>query len=151
MTTNLRLVSAIATCALLTAFLAPSVRAARPRQIAPQSAPAAASPQPAALPKRAEEVRRRVEKIGVGQRITVVRFDGIEHYGTVRALGATSVEVAEVDIKQPVTDAYVDIKKVRKGYGGINWVSGKRPNPVWGWVAAAAIFVPLLISLKSLD
>jgi hypothetical protein len=42
-------------------------------------------------------------------------------------------------------------QKVRKGYGGINYITGKRPNPVWGWVAAAAIFVPVIIGLSQLD
>ena len=101
--------------------------------------------------KHINEIRQRVEKIGIGHRITIIRFDGIEHYGTVRAISASGVEIAEVDIKTVVIDDYVDIKKVRKGYGGINWISGKRPNPMWGWIAAAAIFVPLLISLKGLD
>lgn len=107
--------------------------------------------QTSAPPGRADEIRRRIEKIGAGNKITIIRFDGIEHYGTIRSIGPNEVEVAEVDIKQAVVDSFVDIKKVRKGYGGINWVSGKRPNPVWGIVAGVAIFVPLLIALRGLD
>jgi hypothetical protein len=105
------------------------------------------APQRAPLDPKSEEIRRKVEKIGVGGRITVIRHDGIEHYGTVRKIDATTFEVAEVDIKQPVVDAYADVKKVRHGYGGFNPISGKRPNPLWGWVAGAAIFVPLIIAV----
>jgi hypothetical protein len=142
-----RFICSIAVAALA---LASAVNPARAQSSVPATTPGTSQPTPA-LPKHAEQVRQRVEKIGVGQRITIVRYDGIEHYGTVRMLTPTFVEVAEVDIKSNVVDAYVDIKKVRKGYGGTNWVSGKRPSPVWGWIAAAAIFVPLLISLKNLD
>lgn len=97
------------------------------------------------LPKRALDIRDKVVKIGVGERITVVRFDGIEHYGTVRSIGPASFEVAEVDVKQVVTDSYVDVKKVRKGYGNLIPATGKRRSPLWNLVAIAAIAVPLIL------
>lgn len=142
-----RFLTIVALVVLVTVACAHTTRAQGP---VPNST-ATPTAQPAALSAKALEMRKKVEKISVGGRITIIRFDGIEHYGTVRKLNFDSVEIAEVDIKQVVVDSYSDVKKVRKGYGGLNLLSGKRPNPAWGLVAAAAIFVPLVIALTQLE
>jgi hypothetical protein len=97
------------------------------------------------LPPPAQKIKDSVDKIGIGGRITVILNNGEERYGSVSDIGGTSFEVVEVDLKQKVTIDYTDVKKVRRNYGGKNYISGKRPNPKWGLIAGLAIFGALFI------
>jgi len=99
------------------------------------------------LPSPAQKIRDSVDKIGIGGRITVILNNGEERYGSVTDVGNTSFEIVEVDLRQKVTIDYTDVKKVRRNYGGKNYISGKRPNPMWGLIAGVAIFGTLFILL----
>jgi hypothetical protein len=97
------------------------------------------------LPPAAQRIKDSVDKIGIGGRITVVLSNGEERYGSVSDIASTSFEVVEVDLKQKISIDYADVKKVRRNYGGKNYISGKRPDPKWGLIAGAAIFGALFI------
>jgi hypothetical protein len=104
-----------------------------------------AGQQPTTLDPAAQKVKDRIAKIGVAGRITIILKNGSERYGTVVQVEATTFEIVEVDLKQRLTFSYAEVEKVRKNYGGRNLVSGKRPNPLWGIIAGAALFGTLLI------
>jgi hypothetical protein len=86
------------------------------------------SPQnsPASAPQ-IQIVKDQVQKIGMGEDVTVILFSGVEYYGAISKIEQGSFEIAEVDLKQMVAISYADVKKVEKGYGAMN-SSGKRQN-----------------------
>lgn len=92
--------------------------AAGQQQPAPTQ-PAAAPQQrqaPAPLDKRAEKVRRHVQRIGLNQTISVIMPKEDDLHGTVIEIGEHSFQLAEVDLRQTITVRYGDVKKVRRGY-----------------------------------
>ena len=93
-----------------------------------QSAPQASTQ----LAQQAEQVKREVEKIGIARKITVILKTGAEYYGSVARIDNSTFRIAEVDLRQEMTFEYLEVKKVRRDYGGKNYISGKRPNPLWG-------------------
>ena len=97
------------------------------------------------LPPAVQKIKDDVDRIGIGGKITVILKSGEERYGSVSDIASTSFEVTDVDLKQKVTIDYADVKKVRRNYGGKNYISGKRPDPKWGIIAGVAIFGTLLI------
>ncbi len=94
-----------------------------------------------------EKLKQQVEKIGIGRKITVIRLDGREFYGSVGSIEADGFQVDEVDLKQAVSFKYNELKKVRKGYGGKNYAVGKRVKPGRGLLIGAAIFGTLFVIL----
>ncbi|MBA4123630.1 MAG: hypothetical protein H0X72_14350 [Acidobacteria bacterium] len=94
-----------------------------------------------------EELKKQVEKIGLGKKITVIRLDEREFYGSVSNIEADGFQIDEVDLKQTVDFKYTELKKVRKGYGGKNYAVGKRVKPGRGWLYGVAIFGTLFVIL----
>ena len=86
----------------------------------------------------AEKIRRDVEKIGIGKKITLIFKDGTENYGTITAIAQDRLSIAEVDLKKQIDVGFDELKKVRKNFGGKGFM-GKRPNPMWGLIAGAAL------------
>ena len=75
------------------------------------------------------KMKQQIEKIGVGQKITLILLKGDEYYGTIAQIGVSEVQIVDVDLKQLISIQYDQLKKVRKGYGRLNSISGKRVNP----------------------
>lgn len=73
-------------------------------------------------------VKDQVKKLGNGEDVTVILFSGMEYYGAISKIEAESFEIAEVDLKQMVSIAYTDVKKVEKGYGEMNSSNGRRQS-----------------------
>jgi len=94
-----------------------------------------------------EQLKKQVEKIGIGRKITVIRLDEREFYGSVSNLEADGFQIDEVDLKQTVDFKYNELKKVRKGYGGKNYAVGKRVKPGRGLLYGVAIFGTLFVIL----
>ena len=84
----------------------------------PQNNPASSS--------RIQKVKDQLQKIGVGEGVTVILFSGLEYYGAIGRIEPDSFEIDEIDLRQTVTIAYTDVKKVEKGYGRMNSSTGKR-------------------------
>ena len=109
--------------------------------------------------KRVEKLKRVVNKVGVGHRITVFHKNGGDDlHGTVARIGEEDFDVAEVDLKQLITVRYESAEKVREGYGGINLFTGKRVSPrkgtdvaLLGAVLFVAIGLPLILISSSKD
>ena len=94
-----------------------------------------------------EKLKKQIEKIGIGQKITVITLDQREFYGSISSIGAEDFQINEVNSKQSVSFKYNELKKVRKGYGGKNYAVGKRVKPGRGLLYGAAIFGTLFIIL----
>ena len=108
-----------------------------------------AKQQPAA-DKRIEKIKRVVNKVGVGHRITVFLKNGDDLHGTVSRVGPEDFDVAEVDLQRLITVRYESVEKAREGYGGINLFTGKRKSPRKGEgvaVAAGVLFVTIGLPL----
>ena len=133
--------------------------AATPQPAATQSQKPAAPPQslsPAPLDKRAEKVRRSIERIGMSQPITVIMPREDDLHGTIIKIGEQTFELAEVDLRQTITVRYGDVKKVRKGYRPHPDIfTGERNTPPKGVRIATfvgifgALALPLLILAAS--
>ncbi len=94
-----------------------------------------------------EKLKKQVEKIGIGRKITVIRLDEREFYGSVSNIEADGFQIDEVDLKQTVGFKYNELKKVRKGYGGKNYAVGKRVNPRRSFLVGAALLGGLFLIL----
>jgi len=107
-----------------------------------------------ALDQQAAKIKKRVDELRLGRDVTVVMFRGREYYGFIQDIGPESFVVAEVDLKQPVTIDYSEVKKVRKGYGGKNYITGKRVNPKTNRIASVAllgafVLLPIILVANS--
>ncbi|HYE13201.1 MAG TPA: hypothetical protein VD968_02040 [Pyrinomonadaceae bacterium] len=131
--------SASVSLLLCAALLAAGARRAECRQSGAQAQPA----QAAKADDAAEKVRRKVEKIRIGGRITVKTKDGKKFHGAVRSIGETGFDIVEVDLHQVVTFDYADVKKAQSGYGEKN-LFGQRPDPKRTAIVGAAALVGLL-------
>jgi hypothetical protein len=96
------------------------------------------------LDQHAEKVKREVEKIGIARKITVILKTGAESYGSVAQIDDTTFRIAEVDLRQEMTFEYQEVKKVRPNFGGKNYISGQRPNPLWGKIALVGLLGGLI-------
>jgi hypothetical protein len=111
---------------------------------------------PAKLDDKARKIKRTVEKIGVGGRLTLYLRNGDELYGSVVSLDDESLQVTEVDLKQVLTIQYRNVKKVREDYGKRDIFTRKRTNPPRGFkigAAVAALFLAVglpIIALASM-
>jgi hypothetical protein len=111
---------------------------------------------PQNIPSQIQKVKDQVQKIGVAEDVTVILLRGKEYYGAIRKIEPGSFEIAEVDLKQIMAFDYKDVKKVRKGYGGKNHLTGKRVNPRGKWIALGVvgfliIGIPIIILASNKD
>ena len=90
---------------------------------------------------QAANIERQVRKIGLGRNITVYMPDGHEYYGSIGRIGTDDFAVNEVDLRREVTLRYIEVKKVRSGYGTIGrTINGKRVHPRKRlWVTLAVV------------
>lgn len=108
----------------------------------------APSPRPAAKEdRRAEQIKQKLRSLGIANRVTIMLNNGNERYGSIERLDENSFQLAEVDLKQAVTVAYSDVKKVREGYGNPNQFTGKRWNPIWAKISLVAVVVMFVVVL----
>jgi hypothetical protein len=98
---------------------------------------------PQSVDPQVEKIKSDVGKIGVLQKVTVIFKDGSESYGTISSIGQDRFSINEVDLRREIEIGYDEVKKVRKNYGGRGFL-GKRPNPMWGWIAGIVLIGTLL-------
>lgn len=98
---------------------------------------------PQIVDPQVEKIRRDVAHIGVLQKITVVFKDGKENYGNVSRIENDGFAINDVDLQREIEIGYDEVKKVRKNYGR-RGALGKRPNPMWGWIAGVLLFGTLI-------
>jgi hypothetical protein len=66
------------------------------------------------------------------------------YHGDLREAGDYSFSFYEVDEKRTRMVGYEDVKKVRRGYGGYNSVSGRHVDPLHSRVAVIALLGTLV-------
>ena len=99
--------------------------------VLPMLHPAAAQPLSGGPPLSAgaAAIHSKVQSMPVGGAITVNLSDGHEYYGRIKSIESDSFSIHEVDLRRDLTFSYEDVKKVGKGYGRKNSISGKRIPP----------------------
>jgi sRNA-binding regulator protein Hfq len=118
---------------------------------------AQAGQKPTPTDKQVEKVKRTVSKVGVAQKITIFLKNGDTLHGTVAQIGEDSFQISEVDMRQTLAVQYVEVKKVRSGYGGINLFTGKRASPPRGTrialfsALAVVLALPIIVLATSKD
>ena len=103
-------------------------------------------PAPQSKPSAVEKIKRDVESLGRGSRVTVVLRNGNEYYGAIGDTTEDSFELLEIDLNQKIMIAYNEVSKVRSGFGNPNPFNGKRWRPAWH-IAGIAIAVGLTVVL----
>ncbi len=103
------------------------------------------SPQSTKAQKKLEKIKKKVENIGVGEKITVVKLNGQDFYGSVSNIEADGFQIVDVDTKQTRDFKYSEVKKIHPGDGERNLITGKRNNPRRGWLYGAAILGGVII------
>ena len=102
---------------------------------------------PANLSKKQQKLKNKVENIGIGGKITVVKTNKQKIFGTVIGTSNDEFEVKEIDLKTNLIIKYADLKSVYKGDGEKNLFTGKRQNPQHGWLYGGALVGGLIVIL----
>ena len=97
------------------------------------------------LSPQAEKIKQQTTKLGVGNKATVIMLDKTEYYGAIKSIEADGFLLWEMDTKQLIEFKYGDVKKVRKGYGRVNHITGKRVNPRTDLIVGAAVLGGLIL------
>ncbi len=71
---------------------------------------------PAPPDKRSEKVRRAVEKLGVGKKITVILKKGRDQRGFIESFDAEGFQIVERKTERVVAFKYAEVKRTRRGW-----------------------------------
>jgi hypothetical protein len=112
-------------------------------QINPQNSPDTKKVKAA----KKEKLKKEVENIGIGGKITVIKLDNKKFYGKVTDFDDEGFQILEVDLKTNLHFKYTELKKINKGDGERNLFTGKRANPQKGWLYGIALFGTLFVVL----
>ena len=96
------------------------------------------------LSKRAAEVKRKAESLSPGAKITVVRIQAREEFGSFVASDQDSFTFYDVDSKSNVTLSYADVRKIKDGYGGYNSFRATHTDRTKNIVIAAIVLAGLI-------
>ena len=111
--------------------------------------------QPAPSEKQTEKVMHDVFNVGVGQGMTVFLRNSDTLHGTLTEIREDDFKIVEVDRRQAFTVRYDEVKKVRRGFGGINLFTGQRTHPsrartvVRFSVLAFVMALPIILAASS--
>jgi hypothetical protein len=84
--------------------------------------------QAAPLTKHGAAVKKTVEQLPPRAKITVVREQAENVYGSVVSAGEESFRLYDVDRNAEVTLPYDGVKKIKRGYGGYNSIQGRHTS-----------------------
>ena len=145
-----KFVASLTAISFLVLLLPPGARAARKTDSSGDGSSAPNPGRPTQTPKSTDpglaKIEREVRRIGVGGNITVFLKNGETLHGAITTIEDERLQITEVDLRQIVTSQYKDVKKVRRGYGGISAFTGKRTSwPSWVKPVAIAGAVMLLL------
>jgi catalase (peroxidase I) len=96
-----------------------------------------------------QQVKDQVQKIGMGEDVTVILFSGVEYYGAISKIEPDSFEIAEVDLKQMVAIAYADVKEIERGYGNMDSSTGKRQRISNQKISNRSFWIILAVGIAS--
>ena len=89
--------------------------------------------------KQTEQVRRKIEGLASRAPISVVRIGAEEEFGTFLSHGSDSFTLYDVDLKRSVTLKYVEVRKVKSGYGGYHAVQKRHTDRTRALIVTLAV------------
>lgn len=99
-----------------------------------------ATAQPAGpLPKKAEAIRQRAKALAPDAGISVIPFQGQEEFGRFRSSTDDSFTFYDIDRQTNVTLRYVEVRKLKNGYGGYNTVAHRHVDRSHSYIALAVV------------
>lgn len=78
--------------------------------------------------KQATAVKHKVDTLAPNAPISVIPRHSREEYGNFVSRDADSFTFCDVDLKSEVTLKYVDVRKVKNGYGGYNTIQKRHTD-----------------------
>ncbi len=93
----------------------------------------------APLSKNAERASRKAGSLARNAPISVVRIHADEEFGTFVSRDAETFTFYDIDRKAEVTLRYVEVKKIKDGYGGYNHARGRHTDRTHGLIAACVV------------
>ena len=105
--------------------------------------------QPGQSPPGRATVAAKVSTLKAGDKISVVFMHAAECYGTFLSSQQEGFTFHDVDQNADVTFPYADIKKVKNGYGGYNFVTRKHTDRTKAYIVvgiAAGVIVGIIIA-----
>ena len=100
---------------------------------------------PSDASKKLQKNKVKVENIGIGGKITIVKTNKQKFYGTVVEILNDEFEMKVIDSKNNLKIKYSELKSVYKGDGEKNLFTGKRQNPQHGWLYVGALAGGLIV------
>jgi len=91
------------------------------------------------LSPSAQKIRQKVRALSAGAEVTLLMKRRPEYHGDLISAGDLNLLLYEVDEKRKIEVSYEDIKKVRRGYGGYNTISGHHVDLVRRRIAVIAL------------
>jgi len=96
------------------------------------------------LSPAAQKIRQKLLAFPPGGKVTLIMKDRPAYHGDMVFAGDRSLSLYEVDEKRTVNVSYEDVKKVRRGYGGYNTISGRHVDPLRNRIAIIALGAALV-------
>lgn len=78
--------------------------------------------------KQAATVKRKVDTLAPNAPISVIPRHSREEFGNFVSRDADSFTFYDIDLKSDVTFKYVDVRKVKNGYGGYNTIQKRHTD-----------------------
>lgn len=94
-----------------------------------------------------DKIKQDVARIGLGNKITVIKLDGQEAYGSIRRIDADGFQIEEVDQKSAVDFKYNELQGVRKGYGSKGYGGKRLPPSNRKWIITAVVIAATAASI----
>jgi hypothetical protein len=101
----------------------------------------------APLSPSAVKIRAAIRSLPPGQEVTILMKGRPSYHGELREASDCSFSLYEVDEKRTLPIGYEDVKKVRRGYGGYNSVSGRHVDPLHSRIVFIAVLGALVAAV----
>jgi hypothetical protein len=95
--------------------------------------------QAAQLSAKQSAIQRKAATLKPDDKISVIPMRGVEQFGRFVSSDASGFTFYDVDRHHQMTLQYIEVKKLRKGYAGYNFIRGQHTDPLHNTVAALII------------
>ena len=109
--------------------------------------------QSSTLSARAAAIKAIVDKLTTQTKITVTPLNGHEQFGKYLSSDQETFTFYDVDQKLDTTLRYEDVKKIKTGYGGYNYVTKRHTTHTHGIIAGvivAGVLIALIVAAANL-
>jgi len=91
------------------------------------------------LSPRAAAVKQKADTLAPDAKISVITLHGEEEFGTFVSNNQEGLTFYDVDNKTVVTLKYIEVKKLKDGYGGYNSIRQRHTDRTKGRIVAVAL------------